>query len=319
MTLAQLRAMAPPGYLAVPHRPTFHLLILTTAGAATHIVDFRPYELASGRTVWVRPGQVQFFSDGDSRPAGDLVLFQPDFLIPNTQAEAIADNRFGHVAYSHTPEVRASIDRARRALRQEYAIAATARQATATQTETLRHLLSILILRLSHDAPEAHQTPNNLYVGFRDLLERDFAIAHDVTHYAQALGYSSRTLARATHTATGQTPKQAIQDRLTLEARRLLAHTNLPISTISTQLGFHDPSNFATFFTHHTGDTPTAFRDQQRPTRNPPATTPQTEHHLNERGDADTHPRRTTAPVRKDQQAGQQMIRRDPARTPLQT
>jgi AraC-like DNA-binding protein len=63
------------------------------------------------------------------------------------------------------------------------------------------------------------------------------------------------------------TPKQAIQDRLTLEARRLLAHTNLPISTIATQLGFHDPSNFATFFTHHTGDTPTAFRDQQRPTR----------------------------------------------------
>lgn len=269
MTLAQLRAMAPPGYLAIPQRPTFHLLILATGGIATHAVDFQPYELAAGRTLWVRPGQVQLFNNGHSKVAGDLVLFQRDFLIPNTQAATIADDRFGPVAHSHSPGVRASVDRARRALRQEYAGAATARQATATQTETLRHLLSILILRLSADAPKAaDQARGDLYAGFRELLERDFAVAHDVAHYAHALRYSSRTLARATHTASGQTPKQAIQDRLTLEARRLLAHTNLPISTIATQLGFHDPSNFATFFTHQTGDTPTAFRDQQRSRRN---------------------------------------------------
>jgi AraC-like DNA-binding protein len=196
------------------------------------------------------------------------VLFQPDFLIPNTQAAAIADDRFGPVAVDPPPAARASIDRARRALRQEYVTAAAARRATATQTETLRHLLSVLILRLSRNAPDpAHEDPNALYLRFRELLERDFAIAHDVAHYAHALKYSSRTLARATHSAAGQTPKQAIQDRLTLEARRLLAHSNLPVSTIATQLGFHDPSNFSTFFTHQTAETPTAFRDQQRPTR----------------------------------------------------
>jgi AraC-like DNA-binding protein len=266
MTLAQLRAIAPPGYLATPQRPAFHLLILTTDGAAIHIVDFRTYQLTPGRTLWIRPGQVQQFSQ--ARPAGDLVLFQPDFLIPNTEAAKIADDRFGPVALDHPAASIASIDRARRALRREYTTGADARQANAREAETLRHLLSVLILKISQGAPDrVPSDQDTLFVAFRDLLERDFAVAHDVAHYAHTLRYSSRTLARATHGATGQTPKQAIQDRLALEARRLLAHTNLPISTIATQLGFRDASNFSTFFIGQSGLTPTSFRDQQRPTQ----------------------------------------------------
>lgn len=273
MNLAQLRAMAGPGYLRTPQRPAFHLLILSTAGATTHTVDFKRYRLAPGRTLWVRPGQVQRFSDHDNKSASDLVLFESDFLIPSTQAAALANDRFGPVAFDHAPPALASIGRARRALRQEYTAARTTHQATVGQTEILRHLLSVLILRLSLDAPDAAaEDPHDLYRQFRELLERDFAIAHDVAYYAHALRYSSRTLARATQAATGQTPKRAIQDRLALEARRLLAHTNLPISTIATQLGFGDPSNFSAFFTHHTGETPTAFRGQQRTTQHPTTT-----------------------------------------------
>jgi AraC-like DNA-binding protein len=260
LTLGRLWAIAPPAYLATPQRPAFHILISATASAVTHTVDFRPYQLSLGQSLWVRPGQVQLF--GEARPAGGLVLFQPDFLIPNTQAAKIADDRFGPMVFNHAP----AVGRARRALRTEYAVAASASQATVVQTETLRHLLSVLILTLSRDVLDpAPSDPGDLYGAFRDLLERDFAIAHDVAHYADSLGYSSRTLARAVHAASGQTPKQAIQSRLTLEARRLLAHTNLPISTVATQLGFRDASNFATFFVRQSGQTPTAFRDQQRP------------------------------------------------------
>jgi AraC-like DNA-binding protein len=61
----------------------------------------------------------------------------------------------------------------------------------------------------------------------------------------EVAGYSVRTLGRATRAAAGESPKQAISDRLVLEARRL---------------GFRDPSNFSTFFTIHTGQSPTAFR-----------------------------------------------------------
>jgi AraC-like DNA-binding protein len=76
----------------------------------------------------------------------------------------------------------------------------------------------------------------------------------------EVAGYSVRTLGRATWAAAGESPKQAISDRLVLEARRLLAHTGQPISRLARRLGFRDPSNFSTFFTLHTGQSPTAFR-----------------------------------------------------------
>ena len=60
--------------------------------------------------------------------------------------------------------------------------------------------------------------------------------------------------------------RSAIEARIALEARRLLAHTNLPASTIAIQLGFRDPSNFSTFFTRQTRQTPTAFRRDQQQT-----------------------------------------------------
>ena len=270
MTLADLWAMAPTGYLQSPQRTAFHLLIFCSAGAMTHTIDFEQYRLGPDRTVWLRPGQVQRFSSDKGTCRGDLVLFQPDFLLPNTQAAEIANDRFGPVAIEQPSSVRADVDRARRELGVEYAAAKAAGRATAPQAETLRHLLSVLILRLSRNAINAGgHDQDELHHRFRELLDRDLATAHDVGHYARTLGYSSRTLARATQAAIGQTPKEAIQERIALEARRLLAHTSLPTSTIAIQLGFRDPSNFSTFFTRQTSQTPTMFRHEQQLTRMP--------------------------------------------------
>jgi AraC-like DNA-binding protein len=267
MTLAQLREITPPDYLYAPQRPAFHLLILGSSGQATHTVDFRGYLLGRGSGVWVRPGQVQRFSDL-GRVSGDLVLFQPDFLIPGTQAAAIADDRFGAVEYDFPETARDGVGRARRALSEEYARALRAAAAgDAVQAETLRHLLSVLILRVAAagpTAPGARSGPDRLHDRFRDLVERDFAFAHDVDHYARALGYSARTLSRATQAAGGQTPKQMIQERIALEAARLLAHSDLAVTSIAAKLGFRDPSNFSAFFAQQTETAPTEFRMQQR-------------------------------------------------------
>ena len=94
---------------------------------------------------------------------------------------------------------------------------------------------------------------------------RSRSTAHDVWHYARELGYSPRTLARATLAAAGETPKQIIHGRIALEARRLLAQTDSAISTVGLRVGFRDPSNFSAFFTNVTGERPTAFRRSQRP------------------------------------------------------
>jgi len=54
--------------------------------------------------------------------------------------------------------------------------------------------------------------------------------------------------------------KTFIASRLALEAKRLLVHTEMPISAIAHQLGFDEATNFTKFFRSIEGCTPGDFR-----------------------------------------------------------
>ena len=82
--------------------------------------------------------------------------------------------------------------------------------------------------------------------------------------YAARLGCSEKSLTRAALQVTDRSAKTVITERLVLEAKRLLAHTLLPVATIGDQLGFAEATNFVKFFRRETGLTPGAFRADQR-------------------------------------------------------
>ncbi|RJS47816.1 AraC family transcriptional regulator [Nocardioides cavernaquae] len=130
----------------------------------------------------------------------------------------------------------------------------------------LTHLLAALLLRLTAQARTRPDAPSGSepWLAFRELLESEHARHHDVAWYAERLGWSPRTLARATKTATGRTPKELIDERVVLEARRLLAHTDLSVARVGEAIGFDDASNFGAWFRLRAGQTPAAFRSAAR-------------------------------------------------------
>lgn len=69
---------------------------------------------------------------------------------------------------------------------------------------------------------------------------------------------------------TGLTAKEVIDGRVTLEAKRLLAHTDLPVAAIAARLGFSEPTNLGKFLTRQAGASPGAFRATQRGARAEP-------------------------------------------------
>jgi AraC-like DNA-binding protein len=52
-----------------------------------------------------------------------------------------------------------------------------------------------------------------------------------------------------------------IQDRVLLEAKRLLKTSSMTVKEIVFDLGFYDHANFSKFFKSHTAMTPSAFKD----------------------------------------------------------
>jgi AraC-like DNA-binding protein len=80
---------------------------------------------------------------------------------------------------------------------------------------------------------------------FRQTVEQCFANWHQVADYANQLGCTEKTLTRAAMAATGMSAKVFIASRINLEAKRLLAHTDLPVALIADKLGFDEATNFS--------------------------------------------------------------------------
>src|SRR6266545_4471317 len=129
--------------------------------------------------------------------------------------------------------------------------------------ELLRHQLAVLLMRVVALQQQAAKPPaagGEVMTAFRKEIEGSFATTRRVEDYAERLGCSVRTLTRACLAATGRSAKQVIDDRVTLEAKRLLAHTDLPVASIGSKLGFTEATNFGRFFMRETGQTPGEFR-----------------------------------------------------------
>ncbi|MCF8164826.1 MAG: helix-turn-helix domain-containing protein [Polynucleobacter sp.] len=94
------------------------------------------------------------------------------------------------------------------------------------------------------------------------MVEEKFCIQHKVADYANQLGCTVKSLSRATQASAAIGAKQYIAARIILEAKRLLTHTQMPISVIADQLGFDEPTNFVKFFKREGNLAPNEFRKQ---------------------------------------------------------
>jgi AraC-like DNA-binding protein len=267
MTLADLRRRAAVRMGADfmrPLRPRFHHLVALRRGRLQHTVDFTGYDLEPGTWLWVRPGQVQQWGDLTAAD-GTLIIFEQGFLDPATSA---------HLSDPHGAVVRIPAEADQEALRaatvaleREFGI--TRRLPLETHLAILRHLLSAVVLNLAQlgaspgdPAPPAAQT----FLRFRDAVETHFASTRRLEDYARTLGYSTRTLSRASMAAAGVAAKEYIDRRVLLEAKRLLAHGDQPAAKIAARLGFSSATNFSKFFRQRAGTSPLAFRHAVRGT-----------------------------------------------------
>ncbi|MFC9910215.1 helix-turn-helix domain-containing protein [Streptomyces sp. NPDC059862] len=247
------------------HRIDFHIVMIFSDGPVRHMIDFAEYGATAGDVLWIRPGQVHRFTDM-SEYRGIVLAMQPGFL-PRATVEATGLYRYDLPPLLHPDEAQlAALRAALGQLQREYEDTETL--PLSLHTAVLRHTLTAFLLRLAHlaasSAEAARQQADTTFTLFRDAVEQGFATNHSVSAYADALGYSRRTLVRAVRAATGETPKAFIDKRVILEAKRLLAHTDLPIGRVGAAVGFPDAANFSKFFHQHTDVTPAVFRAELR-------------------------------------------------------
>jgi AraC-like DNA-binding protein len=135
------------------------------------------------------------------------------------------------------------------------------------QSEMLLVLLKRLIILItklakSNYVPEEKLTDErlNLVRKFNLLVEANFRSQHALGYYAERLNKSPKTISNLFALYNDKTPLQIIQERILIEAKRLLYYTDKSVKQITFELGFEDSAYFSAFFKRHTAVSPFEFR-----------------------------------------------------------
>ncbi|SBS29458.1 HTH-type transcriptional activator RhaS [Marinomonas spartinae] len=133
--------------------------------------------------------------------------------------------------------------------------------------ESIVKLIFINMLRLSGEEHPKKQHSQNEILCFREfstLIEKYFLKEKQIQFYCQQLNINESRLNYLCKKITGASPKKMINNRILLEAKRLLTHTNKNLTEISYTLGYIDPSYFSRFFIKHANISPSEFRKHHR-------------------------------------------------------
>ncbi|MBN2595668.1 MAG: helix-turn-helix domain-containing protein [Marinifilaceae bacterium] len=253
--------------MTIPHRAQFNHILWIEKGKGTHFVDFNPISIEDNTIIFIPHNCVNRF-DKNGIYKGKTILFTNNFFSKNNQDlqflhSSILYSDLYNIAKIKVNQQRSDLKVFLNAMETEFQ-----RSADSAQYQILRNMLHIFLLQAEREMrkqgfEELKPSANLDYlVLFKDLLEQNFRKEKSVNKYASELSISEKQLHKATTTLFDKTPKQIIDERILLEAKRLLVHSNQSIKEIAYELGYDEPTNFIKYFRKHVHSTPSEFREQ---------------------------------------------------------
>ncbi|ARK13385.1 AraC family transcriptional regulator [Fibrella sp. ES10-3-2-2] len=250
-------------FVHTPHRHDFYLLVLFTQGTGTHTIDFIDYPIQPGSVFFMSPAQVHnwtFSEDAD----GYLLFFNPAFYLIDYPARKLSDLPLFHSLATppvvYLPEADATD--------MTWLFAQTYRESVGSsyrREDIIRSYLNIILVKVSgfclaSQPPHLSTHAQSQIRQLEQLVDRYYAEHKTVRDYADMMALSEKQLYTVCQTGLGKSLQKLIQERLLLEARRLLVHTELSVAQVADQLNFLDHSYFNRFFRKAAGQTPEQFR-----------------------------------------------------------
>ncbi len=250
-----------------PHAHTNlnHVFLLTTGGGDVH-AESLTQRFRTPCAILVPAGNIHAFVF-DNNTVGSVLTVSETFLREQLLRTAECQTLFAEPRLLHFTHksrdaelLRSSMER----LTSELAWQAPG-HAAAVESQFLAILVALLRLDVGDHSDRrvrrGHQA--ELVARFRQLLEADFHSNKPMENYAQTLKVSATRLRTACVAVTDRSPLQLVQDRLLLEAKRLLLYSNMAVAEVGYYLGFDDPAYFTRFFTRATGLSPRGFRQRK--------------------------------------------------------
>lgn len=256
------------GHLVTPHRTSFYHIFLFDNCQLTHYVDFTPVKIEPYTLLFIDKDRVHQF-DKLLDYQGQVLIFTEDFFSTTEN-----DTKFlrSNILFNDLAD-KPSINLSKSDFEKYTSICQSITEELSLPVDNSNHILIKNLLHnflLLAEREKRKQGFTELKKGadldytllFRDVLESNFHKLKGVNEYAKLMCLSEKRLGQATAKVLGKSPKEIINDRVLLEIKRLLVHSNLSIKEIGQELGFDDPAYFVRYFKKNTETTPVEFRER---------------------------------------------------------
>lgn len=253
-------------YFFVPHRNNFYKLILVREGNSRHWVDMVPFTVKPNAFYFSSPQHI-VLKEENSYSDVVAICFTDEFLEIEEnrmlrKLPIIQNLRNEHELVLSDEDITYLNDVIDKLIA-EY------KHENGWRNSMLSAYLQVMLIYLSRIYTERFADNNShenreLLKRFQSLITENFNTVHDVAGYAAMVNLSAGHFSELIKVQSGKTAMQHIHERLLLEAKRLLFHTQTSVKEIAFQLGFEDASYFNRFFKRLTSATPAEYRSSIR-------------------------------------------------------
>lgn len=244
------------------HRDDYHLFFLQEKGTTSFEIDFQKHKLKPGCVMYIQPNQVH-----------RVLGFETGTVTVTIWAISNEDLNPGYLNLLEeiAPAKPLLLKKEALSIITEaisLCIKLSEREQEKLYYPLLKNSCNTLVALIASQYLEQSKSIDKLSrfdmitKSFKAILERNFTTAKKPAEYAQALHISIPYLNECVKHSTGHSVSYHIQQRVVLEAKRLLYHSDRSVKEIANELGYEDYPYFSRLFTKVTGMSALTFRNK---------------------------------------------------------
>jgi len=251
------------------HVHAFYEIIWFQEGEGVHYVDFNEYPVTPGSIFFISPGQLHSFDKRHDQKGVVMKicteLFNDEISSDSIYLRYNVFNAFDHLPYSKISEGE-SVKLLRIVNDMKDELEKPGSIGHKDYVQSLIKMFIISVQRNSQDKGPAMLNPVRVshkhFLAFRQLIEENYHQLHTVKDYASLLNITPKTLTQYVNECSAYSPLEYINNRIVLEAKRLLRYSTLTVKEIAFRLGYEDPSYFVKFFKRIVNESPADYRER---------------------------------------------------------
>lgn len=253
-------------FIEKAHAHDFYLVLLVTEGHGKHTIDFNEYEVEPGSVFVLSPGQVHTWDLSDDTD-GYVLFFTKEYFLIDFNKNRLNSLPFFKSSFS-IPYLKLDQPDQSIILNLFTQINDEYKKHQLNYHDMIRLYLNVMFIEFSRLYSVVNEEQYEYRYElvqlnkFESLIDTHFQEHKSLPFYANEMNLSLKQISHLCKKTVGKTPSEILNDRMILEAKRLIIHSDLSISSISDTLNFSDNSYFCRTFKKNAGITPEQFRKE---------------------------------------------------------